>query len=100
MRSYIWSIKYRSYVVPPTGDRAPKRHLESWGTYLPGQDALPTCDGSPTSDKPVVPSGARRSQAGQALPTPPGEVHADQEEPWRRFLQELSGSRDEEYAQS
>jgi hypothetical protein len=28
------------------------------------------------------------------------DVPADQEEPWRRFLQELSGSRYEEYAQS
>lgn len=28
------------------------------------------------------------------------EVPADQEEPWRRFLQELSGSRYEEYAES
>ena len=28
------------------------------------------------------------------------EVQADQEEPWRRFLQELSGPRYEEYAQS
>ncbi len=28
------------------------------------------------------------------------EVTADQEEPWRRFLQELSGSRHEEYAKS
>jgi hypothetical protein len=28
------------------------------------------------------------------------EVTADQEEPWRRFLQELSGSRYEEYAES
>jgi hypothetical protein len=28
------------------------------------------------------------------------EVHADHEEPWRRFLQELSGSRNEEYAES
>ena len=28
------------------------------------------------------------------------EVSADQEEPWRRFLQELSGSRYEEYAES
>jgi hypothetical protein len=28
------------------------------------------------------------------------EVPADQEEPWRRFLQELSGSRCEEYAES
>ncbi len=28
------------------------------------------------------------------------EVPADQEEPWRRFLQELSGSRYEEYAGS
>lgn len=28
------------------------------------------------------------------------EVSADQEEPWRRFLQELSGSRNEEYAES
>ena len=28
------------------------------------------------------------------------EVRADQEEPWRRFLQELSGSRYEEYAES
>jgi hypothetical protein len=27
-------------------------------------------------------------------------VSADQEEPWRRFLQELSGPRDEEYAQT
>jgi hypothetical protein len=28
------------------------------------------------------------------------QVSADQEEPWRRFLQELSGSRHEEYAES
>ncbi len=28
------------------------------------------------------------------------QVSADQEEPWRRFLQELSGSRFEEYAKS
>ena len=28
------------------------------------------------------------------------DVPADQEEPWRRFLQELSGSRFEEYATS
>jgi hypothetical protein len=28
------------------------------------------------------------------------QVSADQEEPWRRFLQELSGSRSEEYAKS
>jgi hypothetical protein len=28
------------------------------------------------------------------------EVSEDQEEPWRRFLQELSGSRYEEYAES
>ena len=28
------------------------------------------------------------------------QVSADQEEPWRRFLQELSGSRYEEYAES
>jgi hypothetical protein len=28
------------------------------------------------------------------------QVSADQEEPWRRFLQELSGSRHEEYAVS
>ena len=28
------------------------------------------------------------------------EVPANQEEPWRRFLQELSGSRYEEYAES
>ena len=28
------------------------------------------------------------------------EVPADREEPWRRFLQELSGSRYEEYAES
>ena len=28
------------------------------------------------------------------------QVSADQEEPWRRFLQELSGSRFEEYAES
>ncbi len=28
------------------------------------------------------------------------DVSADQEEPWRRFLQELSGSRFEEYAKS
>jgi hypothetical protein len=28
------------------------------------------------------------------------KVPADQEEPWRRFLQELSGSRYEEYAES
>ena len=28
------------------------------------------------------------------------QVSADQEEPWRRFLQELSGSRFEEYADS
>ena len=28
------------------------------------------------------------------------QVPADQEEPWRRFLQELSGSRFEEYAES
>ena len=28
------------------------------------------------------------------------QVTADQEEPWRRFLQELSGSRYEEYAES
>ena len=28
------------------------------------------------------------------------DVSADQEEPWRRFLQELSGSRFEEYAES
>ena len=28
------------------------------------------------------------------------DVSADQEEPWRRFLQELSDSRNEEYAQS
>jgi hypothetical protein len=28
------------------------------------------------------------------------EVPADQEEPWRRFLQELSGPRREEYAES
>jgi hypothetical protein len=28
------------------------------------------------------------------------QVSADQEEPWRRFLQELSGSRYEEYADS
>jgi len=28
------------------------------------------------------------------------DVPADQEEPWRRFLQELSGSRYEEYAES
>jgi len=28
------------------------------------------------------------------------DVPADQEEPWRRFLQEISGSRYEEYAQS
>ena len=28
------------------------------------------------------------------------DVPPDQEEPWRRFLQELSGSRYEEYAQS
>ena len=28
------------------------------------------------------------------------DVTADQEEPWRRFLQELSGSRYEEYAKS
>ena len=28
------------------------------------------------------------------------QVSADQEEPWRRFLQELSGSRREEYAES
>ena len=28
------------------------------------------------------------------------QVQADQEEPWRRFLQELSGPRYEEYAQS
>ena len=28
------------------------------------------------------------------------QVTADQEEPWRRFLQELSGSRFEEYAES
>ncbi len=28
------------------------------------------------------------------------DVTADQEEPWRRFLQELSGSRYEEYAES
>jgi hypothetical protein len=28
------------------------------------------------------------------------EVQADQEEPWRRFLQELSGPRYEQYAQS
>lgn len=28
------------------------------------------------------------------------EISADQEEPWRRFLQELSGSRYEEYAES
>ena len=28
------------------------------------------------------------------------EVLADQEEPWRRFLQELSGARYEEYAES
>ena len=28
------------------------------------------------------------------------QVSADQEEPWRRFLQELSGSRCEEYAKS
>jgi hypothetical protein len=28
------------------------------------------------------------------------EVPADQEEPWRRFLQELSGSRYEQYAES
>jgi hypothetical protein len=27
-------------------------------------------------------------------------VSADQEEPWRRFLQELSGARSEEYAES
>jgi hypothetical protein len=28
------------------------------------------------------------------------QVSADQEEPWRRFLQELSGSRHEEYVES
>jgi hypothetical protein len=28
------------------------------------------------------------------------DVSADQEEPWRRFLQELSGSRYDEYAES
>ena len=28
------------------------------------------------------------------------QISADQEEPWRRFLQELSGSRLEEYAES
>ena len=28
------------------------------------------------------------------------QISADQEEPWRRFLQELSGSRFEEYAES
>ena len=28
------------------------------------------------------------------------DVPAEQEEPWRRFLQELSGSRYEEYAES
>jgi hypothetical protein len=28
------------------------------------------------------------------------QVSADQEEPWRRFLQELSGSRHEEYAEA
>jgi hypothetical protein len=28
------------------------------------------------------------------------QISADQEEPWRRFLQELSGSRFEEYAKS
>jgi hypothetical protein len=28
------------------------------------------------------------------------DVPADQEEPWRRFLQEISGTRNEEYAQS
>jgi hypothetical protein len=53
------------------GDRAPKLRLESWGTYLPGQDTLAHCSGNQFSEEPLIPSGARRSAAGRALPTPP-----------------------------
>src|SRR5215216_708078 len=34
MRSYIWSIKYRSYIVPPMGDRTPELRNTSRCRYL------------------------------------------------------------------